>query len=250
MIEELARAGKLLIASDFDGTLAEIVEDPDLATPLTRSKAALEALSGLEGTTVAVISGRRFSDLSRRFDQDRFVLIGEHGADVGEATSSEPAALTRARELADAVHAVTPGSRAEHKWRSVAFHFRGVAEPEQVVADLRQRALSIDGVRLIEGKKVLELTVSTINKGMALEGLARSLDVDRVLFMGDDVTDESAFGVLRDHDVGIHVGVGPTRAAITVPTPSDLADMLETLLSARRREQARPQPGVGGQPLT
>jgi hypothetical protein len=42
MIEELAATRRLLVASDFDGTLAEIVEDPDLATPLARSKAPSE----------------------------------------------------------------------------------------------------------------------------------------------------------------------------------------------------------------
>jgi len=52
MIEGLASASRLLVASDFDGTLAEIAEDPDLAVPLARSKAALEALAGLAGTTV------------------------------------------------------------------------------------------------------------------------------------------------------------------------------------------------------
>jgi trehalose-6-phosphatase len=53
MNEELAATSKLLLASDFDGTLAEIVEDP-IATPLARSKAALETLADSPATTVAV----------------------------------------------------------------------------------------------------------------------------------------------------------------------------------------------------
>ncbi len=238
MIDELARTEKLLIASDFDGTVAEIVDDPDLATPLTRSKAALEALAGMEGTNVAIISGRRRSELGERFDEGSFILIGEHGADQGAAAPPATMAMSRARELVDAVAAVTPGSRAEHKSRSVAFHFRTVDNPGPVVANLRRRALTIDGIRLVEGKMVLELTESSINKGMALEALARSLEVDRVLFMGDDDTDETGFAVLREQDVGVHVGLGPTRAGVKVGTPSELADLLDNLVTARRRHLA------------
>ncbi len=232
MIDALARAGRLLIASDFDGTLAEIVDEPDLAVPLSRSKAALDGLAELDETTVAILSGRKRSELVERFD-DRFVLIGEHGADRGEGAADPGPAMVRARELADSISAATPGSMVEHKTRSVAFHYRRVADYEPVVADLRLRASDIDGIRFVEGKMVVELTDSPVDKGMALETLARSLDVDRVLFMGDDVTDETAFAVLREQDVGIHVGTGPTRARATVPTPSALADFLEALHRAR-----------------
>ena len=233
MIEELAATKRLLVASDFDGTLAEIVEDPDLATPLARSKAALEALAGSEGTRVAVISGRRRADLVERFDHPSFILIGEHGADHGEGTGPESPALAEARQLVDAVAAATPGSRAEHKARSVGFHYRLVADPEAAVEDLRRRASMIDGLKLVDGKKIIELTDSSVDKGVALIGLKRELGADRVLFMGDDVTDETAFAALGPSDFGVHVGVGPSLANVTVPDPSTLADLLETLVALR-----------------
>lgn len=233
MIEELAAARRLLIASDFDGTLAEIVEDPALATPMTRSKSTLEALAGLDGTMVAIISGRRRYDLIERFDHPDFILIGEHGADRGEGTGPESPALAEARRLVNAVVEATPGSRAEHKSRSVGFHYRRVAEPDHAVSDLRRRAGAIDGLRIVEGKKIVELTDSPVDKGAALAALKQTLEADRVLFMGDDVTDETAFAVLGQDDVGIHVGVGPSLAQITLPDPSSLADLLETLLARR-----------------
>jgi trehalose-phosphatase len=233
MIERLAATPRLLIASDFDGTLAEIVEDPDLATPLARSKAALEDLAGLEGTAVAIISGRRRADLVERFDHPAFVLIGEHGADHGFSTGPETPALALARQLVDEAVRVTPGSRAEHKTRSVGFHYRLVTDPEETVEDLRRAAEEIEGLEMVEGKKILELTDSPVSKGHALAALRRSLGVDRVVFMGDDVTDETAFAILEDDDVGVHVGVGPTLAAVAVPNPSALADLLETIYEAR-----------------
>jgi trehalose-phosphatase len=233
MIEELAATKHLLIASDFDGTLAEIGEDPDLATPLARSKAGLEALAGTESTTVAIISGRRRSELVQRFDHPSFILIGEHGADHGDGSEPDSPALTEARRLVDAAAEATPGSRAEHKARSVAFHYRQVPEPDEVVEDLRRKAPSIRGIKTVEGKKILELTDSSVDKGAALVELKRATGADRVLFMGDDVTDETAFAVLEPGDVGIHVGLGPTLANVTVPDPSTLADLLETLYALR-----------------
>jgi len=233
MIEQLAFAPRLLIASDFDGTLAEIVEDPDLATPLARSKTALEGLAGLQGTTVAIVSGRRRSQLTERFDDPGFILIGEHGIDHGEPTGPDTPPLTLARELVDAAARATPGAWVEHKARGVGFHYRAVPDPEQVLDDLRRSGGAIPGIQIMESKKILEFTDSPLNKGMALVALKESLGVDRVLFMGDDVTDETAFAALGESDVGVHVGSGPTLAGVIVPTPSALADLLETLLAAR-----------------
>jgi trehalose-phosphatase len=115
----------------------------------------------------------------------------------------------------------------------VAFHYRQVPEPDEVVEDLRRKAPSIRGIKTVEGKKILELTDSSVDKGAALVELKRATGADRVLFMGDDVTDETAFAVLEPGDVGIHVGLGPTLANVTVPDPSTLADLLETLYALR-----------------
>jgi trehalose-phosphatase len=233
VIEEIANAPRLLIASDFDGTLAEIVDDPDLATPLARSKTALQELANLDHTTVAVISGRRRADLLRRFDHPGFVLIGEHGADHGNSTGPETPALAQARALVDAAVSATPGARVEHKTRAVGFHYRSVIDPEETVEGLRVEARKVKGLRLLEAKEILELTDSSVHKGVAFVELRRSLGADRALFMGDDVTDESVFAALQQGDLGVHVGEGPTLANLTVPDPSGVADLLETLLRVR-----------------
>ena len=235
MIEEIASAPRLLIASDFDGTLAEMAEDPELATPLARSKTALQDLADLEHTTVAVISGRRRADLLRRFDHPGFVLIGEHGADHGNTTGPETPVLAQARALIDAAVSATPGARVEHKARAVGFHYRSVTDPDETVERLRMEARKIKGLKLVEAKKILELTDSSVDKGVAFVELRRSLGVDRALFMGDDVTDETVFAALQQGDLGVHVGEGPTLANLTVPDPAAVADLLEALLDVRSR---------------
>jgi len=161
------------------------------------------------------------------------VLIGEHGADHGLPLGPETPALARARVLIDAAVSATPGARVEHKSRAVGFHYRTAPEPEAMVENLRREARDLEGIKLVEGKAILELTDSWVDKGAALAELRRSLGADQVLFMGDDLTDETAFAVLGADDVGIHVGIGPTLAQVTVPTPSALADFLEALFAAR-----------------
>ena len=45
MIVQLARTPRLLVACDYDGTLAPIVSDPNLAKPLPESVHALRSYS-------------------------------------------------------------------------------------------------------------------------------------------------------------------------------------------------------------
>jgi trehalose-phosphatase len=94
------------------------------------------------------------------------------------------------------------------------------------------------GVGVKHGKDVLELTVVDTDKGTALRRLRQALGVDAVLFVGDDLTDEDAFAVLDEHDVGVKVGDGPTVAAFRVPDVDTVAALL-TELSVRRRRCAQ-----------
>jgi trehalose-6-phosphatase len=71
---------------------------------------------------------------------------------------------------------------------------------------------------------------------VALVELKREVGADRVLFMGDDVTDETAFATLGPGDFGVHVGLGPSLADVTVPDPSTLADLLDILVALRAGE--------------
>ncbi|WP_137815968.1 trehalose-phosphatase, partial [Gandjariella thermophila] len=60
----LARTPRLLVACDYDGTLAPIVADPERALPSSESVGALRSLAVLHETTAAVISGRALRDLA------------------------------------------------------------------------------------------------------------------------------------------------------------------------------------------
>ncbi|MGH4026896.1 MAG: trehalose-phosphatase, partial [Pseudonocardiaceae bacterium] len=127
---QLARSPRLLVACDYDGTLAPIVEDPSKAVPLPESVAAVRALAALPQTTVAVVSGRALRDLAALSRLPSEVhLVGSHGSefDIGFVERLAPELVDlRARLLAELQKIVRgkAGLRLEAKPASVAVHTR------------------------------------------------------------------------------------------------------------------------------
>src|SRR5215207_8507716 len=127
-ITQLARIPQLLVACDYDGTLAPIVEDPSAAAPLPEAVAALRSLATLPQTTVAVVSGRSLRDLAALSRLPSEVhLVGSHGSefDVGfvERLTPEMVGLRDRLDIELAqITAKAPGIRLERKPASVAVH--------------------------------------------------------------------------------------------------------------------------------
>lgn len=241
-IGRIARSPQLLIACDYDGTLAPIVEDPSKAVPLPESVAAVRALAALPQTTVAVVSGRALRDLATLSRLPSEVhLVGSHGSefDIGFVERLAPELVevrTRLRNELRRIAADRPGVRLESKPASIAVHTRG-AKPEvakQVVEAVTNGPASWTGVTVTQGKEVIELSVIPTHKGTAVDQLRTQISASAVLFMGDDVTDENAFANLHGPDVGIKIGSGETQAAYRVADPIEAARVLGLLLQVRR----------------
>src|SRR3954452_24359283 len=127
-VGRVARVPWLLIACDYDGTLAPIVEDPTKAAPLPEAVAAIRALAALPQTTVAVISGRALRDLATRSRLPSEVhLVGSHGSefDIGFVQRLAPELVdlhTRLHGELKAIVIAHPGVRLETKPASIAVH--------------------------------------------------------------------------------------------------------------------------------
>lgn len=241
-LDALASAPVLLVASDYDGTLAPIVDDPAQAFPDREAMVALRALGSLPQTHVAVISGRALKELASLSEApDEFHLVGSHGsefdADFVHSLDADQAAL-HARVLSELEQTARmhEGFAIEKKPASVAFHYRNAPEDaaDQAIDAIRRGPAAIDGVHIKEGKKVLELCVVETHKGMALETMRRRVGASAVLFLGDDVTDEDAFRTLTGPDVGVKVGGGDSAAAFRIGDTHDVSRALAYL--AERRE--------------
>src|SRR3954452_4418344 len=127
-LARLARVPQLLVACDYDGTLAPIVENPTDAVPLPEAVAALRALANLPQTKVAVISGRALRDLAvlSRLPSE-INLVGSHGSefDMGFVHQLSPAATDLRRRLLVALEELAvglDGVNLEVKPASVAVH--------------------------------------------------------------------------------------------------------------------------------
>jgi trehalose 6-phosphate phosphatase len=59
------------------------------------------------------------------------------------------------------------------------------------------------------------------------------MNCDGTLYVGDDVTDESAFEVLGERDVSVKVGPGETHAAYRLDGPEDVRELLQLLVAER-----------------
>ena len=241
-LAKLAKVPTLLVALDFDGVLAPIVQDPSTSRPLPGSAAAVRGLADLPDTAVAMLSGRALDDLRAVSGFATPIrLVGSHGGefDDGELDLTEPQRVLK-DELSAAVRRLVdgePGVRLESKPAGIVVHVRG-ADPEvaeRVLDAVRTGPASLPGVESTAGKAVLEMAVVQVSKGAAIDTLRGRLGADAVLFVGDDVTDETAFARLQPGDVGVKVGEGDTAAEFRVDSPDDVTQLLEALLTARRR---------------
>ncbi|HEU5471789.1 MAG TPA: trehalose-phosphatase [Actinophytocola sp.] len=241
-IVQLARTPRLLVACDYDGTLAPIVEDPESARPLPESVGALRSLAGLHETTTAVISGRALRDLATLSRLPAEVhLVGSHGSefDIGFVHALDNRARELHRRLEDELEVLTadaPGVHLEVKPASIAVHTRR-ADPEvagQVASVVRSGPCTWDGVQVTEGKQVIELAVVQTDKGHALDVLRHQVGATAAMFLGDDVTDEKAFARLSGPDLGVKVGGGDTLAGFRVPDTTTVAMVLAFLVEERR----------------
>ncbi|WP_245822857.1 trehalose-phosphatase [Lentzea waywayandensis] len=238
----IARTPHLLVACDYDGTLAPIASTPNEAFPDQRSMAALRSLAGLHATTCSVISGRALRDLaalSRLPGEVR--LVGSHGSefDVGfvnvlsEHTRDTLAALHRELE---ALVRVTPGALLEVKPAAVAVHYRNCSESvaQRMLKVLEAGLRTAVDLQITHGKAVVEFSVVETDKGCALDVLRHEVGATAAVFLGDDVTDEKAFARLSGPDVGIRVGAGQSQASFRVADPASVAAVLAFLLEERR----------------
>jgi trehalose 6-phosphate phosphatase len=236
-LDELSRHRPLLLASDYDGVLARLRDDPAAAVPEPGIGDLLSRLAAVDGVTVALVSGRGVDDLRATSGfTGPFRWIGSHGAEFDGPLTGD-LALRRdalAAALAPLVDAV-PGARLEVKPASAAVHVRTVADraaAQQLLADAAAGPGAAPDLTAKPGKDVLELAVTDADKGSALLLLRDELHAAAVLYLGDDVTDEDAFRALGPGDVTIKVGAGETAAAHRVADLAGVRAVLERVVTA------------------
>jgi trehalose 6-phosphate phosphatase len=218
---QLDAAADWSVFLDFDGTLAEIADNPGSVVVAPELSRVLTALAQKLDGRMAIVSGRALSVLDQMLGPIPVAMAGSHGGEFRPLGESQPQALAEPLPAAvcqalEAFARENGGLVFEAKPFSAAVHYRDrteVAEPLMAfAADLAAQ----HDMGLKHGKMVVELTMPGSDKGTAV---SRFMELPpfagtRPLFLGDDVTDEDAFAAVRRFDGGgILVGpMRPTRA--------------------------------------
>ena len=240
----VAAASSLVFYLDFDGTLAPIVVEPELARMAPQTRAVLEDLSKQEGILLCVVSGRSLADIKSRVGLSSLVYSGNHGLEIEreslrfvhpEAGHGRAAIEDLNRRVAG-LPLLIPGVRLEPKGLSTTIHFRraGPTARDQIETIVRSR-VPADHLDLMvtEGKMNYEVRPRLDwNKGSAVRWIhERIKDRAALAFViGDDRTDEDAFPSLADA-ITIHVGPSDsTSARYYLPDQSELGSLLGWLL--------------------
>jgi trehalose 6-phosphate phosphatase len=250
-----AEPGRAAVLTDFDGTLAPIVERAEDAALLDGAREVLETLVG-RYALVGAVSGRRAADVRALIGLDALAYAGNHGLELvlpGEReVSADPSLDGDERGAAEFVAALAPGRltevgvRAEDKGPIQALHYRGAADEARAEAELRTVAVEAGqaGLQPHWGRKILELRpAGGGGKDAAVAALLAGDGLDRVVYAGDDRTDVDAFRRLDElREAGelvaaVRVGVlsaeGPPEIAeeadVTVEGPAGWLEMLTWL---------------------
>lgn len=205
---------EVVLVTDFDGTLAEIVSDPARASILPASLAALRRLSTLL-RRVVVLSSRHSADLEHLVPLKDIDLIGDSG--LSRISTDERSRLDRFNVEAARLLSGTAGVWLEIKPGATAVHYRqSPASAEEVLSVIRP-AIDETGLHAVPGRRVIEVMTHDRPKGVALEAVAHRLRPVGIVCIGDDENDRPMFefvGTLNSP----HLAVG----AASAEAPPDL----------------------------
>ncbi len=214
------RPDELLLVSDFDGTLAEIVPEPTLATPVPESLVALRRLAPIV-KKVVILSSRTNTELNDLISIAGAMVIGDSG--LPPPTREELHALRTFNAEAAKRLGTVPGAWIEIKPASSAVHFRNAPISGQEVLNILQPVLDETGLYGGLGRKVIEVHAANAGKGTALQGLLSKLNPVGLVCMGDDENDRSVFEVASNSTLPhMCVGVGSTEVPVDLFEHCDL----------------------------
>jgi trehalose 6-phosphate phosphatase len=236
-LAELVSAPSSALFLDVDGTLLEIEPRPEDVVADETLCAILHRLEVSLAGALALVSGRRIDDIDRIFAPMHCVAAGLHGAELrlpdGTRVEAPSTIMDALRPKLRAFVTAREGARLEDKGATLAVHYRQKPELEaEVLAFLRP--LAQGGLAVQKGKMVAELKEARHDKGKAIEAFLAlpPFAGRRPVFIGDDLTDESGFGLVNTQG-GLSIRVGPsdvaTDAHYCVKDPAELRFALAQL---------------------
>lgn len=237
----LAGAERGCLMLDYDGTLAPFTVNRAEAYPYSGVREALQKIVEQGRTVVAVVSGRAVHEVRQLLGiSDGIEFWGSHGAErigddgvhwVYELTEQQAQGISKAGEEIDAI---VPAAHIENKVFSIAVHWRGVADDEarnwerEVLRNWREiaRGSSLEIHRFNGG---VEIRPPDATKATAVQHILAEIGDDcPPAYLGDDLTDEDAFGVMPADALSVLVGDEPREsgAIVFLRRPDEVLEFL------------------------
>lgn len=225
----------VLLAFDYDGTLAPITEDPERAFMRPRTRDLLQRVA--KRYPCIVISGRAQDDALRKLRGcGVYEVIGNHGLEPRHATKHLLEQVQHWVPVLEPSITGYKGVTIENKLFSIAVHYRRSREKKKARAAILDVARSLEDVRIIGGKMVINLLPAHApHKGIALERERDRIGCDTAIYLGDDETDEDVF-VLDQPGRLLTIRIGARRNSMAhycIRDQNRVDDVLEILLAAR-----------------
>ena len=234
-------SSNVLLAFDYDGTLAPIHRMPAHARMRATTRRLLTAVA--TRYPCVVISGRRLTEVTQMLNGiPVWYVFGNFGHEPASVGQAPPAQVGEwVRHLTDQL----PSHRGlviEEKQYSVTIHYRSAHDKQRALHAIDQAVGGLTDVRRLESPQAVTLVPQGgPNKGIALQHARELFACSTAIYVGDDETDEDAF--VSDHPdrlLAIRVGASrATHARYCLRGQSEIDELLRTLLVLRPRMSSR-----------
>ena len=206
---------QLVLFLDYDGTLADFSEHPDIVEPNCEVVELIKALVNCENITPTIISGRRLSHLQKLVPLDNIILAGTYGLEI-QLPDKKIFHPLQYKVIRSQLENLKPEWQTlidkktsfflEDKGWTLAIHARFA---EDQIADeiltsaekIARKKLDLSKFKVKAGHKFLEASPQEANKGHCVKYLMNLIPIEGkvLIYMGDDDKDEEAFQVVQSH---------------------------------------------------
>ena len=241
----------LCLFLDYDGTLSPLVSHPSKAILSKEMRGALDACIERDDTDVAIVSGRALDDVAKMVNRSDVIYAGNHGLEIeGPGLESfHHEDLVHYRRRSDALareleEVEVDGAWTEAKGPTLTFHYREVPEEKRAApVEAARRIMTEAGYQPRDAHLAVEARPPIgWDTGRAVLHILRCLygrawsERVRVIYVGDDQTDEDAFRFLAGLAITFRVGKAETLTAAGRRLPN--VDAVRTLLEWLARRPA------------
>lgn len=242
ILDSYTHAKNRLIIVNYDGTLVPLSQSYNNVEPKPELQELLKNLNQTDKTDIVIISSRSKTDLDNWLGTTPVNLTAEHGVWIKEAVEKDwrlfkPLSSEWKSEIIPILEMYTdrlPGAFIEERSYSVSWHYEeaDIEQSSFLSKEVGDHLLSITtniGLQVLQGKGIIEVSNSGVNKGeLAMHWFSRK-DYDFVMAIGAGWSDEMLFSTLPDHAFTIKVGVLNTQAKYVIRKQSHAIELLNKL---------------------